>query len=274
MLQYIKDHEVPFDFYSWHTYADMSFDPYDAVRLASETRRVLDAKGFQKVESILSEWNLSADFTKDEEPELSSMENAAFIGSVLMNLQDSQVDFAHVYRGDTLWMGLFNKDGSYRKPAYAFRATGMMLETPDRVDVTGTDTYGFNVLAGRSKDGRRMQILVVNYEVPAQHTPPILRMMQKMKEQGVSLDMPPGLDLASMKSLPPRTDIAYHDNKGYNLTVTGLPWGAGGYTIKRYRLTKNEDFTLVEKGKGEGGKATLSNPLPPPGLELIVLEAK
>jgi hypothetical protein len=274
LLDYIKEHEVPFDFYSWHTYADMSYDPYDAVTIGSETRLLLDNKGFTKVESILSEWNLSADFTKDEEPELSSMENAAFVGSVLMNLQDSQVDFAHFYRGDTLWMGLFNNDGSYRKPAYAFRAAGMMLDTPDRLDAFGGDTYGFNVLAGRSKSSKRVQILIDNYQIPAQHTPPILRMMQKMKDQGTGMDTGTNIDPSTFKFPPIRTGINYSNNKGYSLTVTNLPWGNHPFTIKRYRLTKTEDFALIDQGKGEGGKATLSNPLPPPGMELIVLETK
>ncbi len=273
LLDYIGEHNVPFDFYSWHTYADMSFDPYDAVAIASDTRLLLDNKGFTKVESILSEWNLSADFTKDEEPELSSMENAAFIGSTLMNLQDSSVDFAHFYRADPLWMGLFNIDGSYRKPAYTFRATGMMLDTPDRLDASGGDTNGFNVLAGRSKDNKRVQILIDNYEIPAQHLPPMFRMMQKLKEQGISMDGP-AIDPSTFKFPPIRTGIKYSDNRGYNLTVSNLPWGNRPFTIKRYRLTKTEDFVLIEQKKAEGATASLANPLPPPGLELIVLEAK
>jgi hypothetical protein len=244
------------------------------VVIASETRLLLDHKGFTKVESILSEWNLSADFTKDEEPELSSMENAAFIGSVIMNLEDAQLDFAHLYRGDTLWMGLFNNDGSYRKPAYTFRAMGMMQDTPDRVDASGGDTNGFNVLAGRSRDNKRVQILIDNYEIPAQHTPPIFRMMQKMKEQGISMDTPANIDLSSFKYPPVRTGIQYSNNKGYSLTVRNLPWGNRPFIIKRYRLTKTENFTLVEQKKAEGVVASFSNPLPAPGLELIVLETK
>jgi hypothetical protein len=274
LLDYIRQHETPFDFYSWHTYADMSFDPYDAVRIGGETRQVLDNWGFNKVRSILSEWNLSADFTKDEEPELASMENAAFIASAMMNLQDSEVDFAQLYRGDALWMGLFNTDGSYRKPAYAFRANGMMLDTPDRLQASGEDINGFNVLAGRSRDGKRVQILIDNYEIPAQHVPPISRMMQKMKEQGISMDLGTNFDISTFKYLPKRADIQYSNNKGYALTVSNLPWGNRPFTIKRYRLTKTEDFALVEQAKAKGATAAFSNPLPPPALELIVLESK
>ena len=274
LLDYIKEHNLPLDFYSWHTYADMSFDPYDAVRIGREIRRVLDSKGFNNVQSILSEWNLSADFTQDEEPQLASMENAAFIASVMMNLQDSQVDFAQLYRGDSLWMGLFNRDGSYRKPAYAFKANGMMLDTPERLQASGGDLYGFNVLAGRSRDSRRVQILIDNYQIPAQHTPPIARMMEKMKEQGISMDLGTNFNMSDFKFLPNRTGIHYSDNRGYNLTVSNLPWGNHPFTIKRYRLTKTQNFVLVERKTAQGPAASLSHPLPPPGLELIVLEAK
>jgi xylan 1,4-beta-xylosidase len=62
-LDYCAKHQVPLDFYSWHTYADSSADPYDAVRLGREIRAVLDAHGFPHSESILSEWNVTADFT-------------------------------------------------------------------------------------------------------------------------------------------------------------------------------------------------------------------
>ena len=102
----------------------------------------------------------------------------------------------------------------------------------------------------------------------------MIRMMQKMKEQGVSMDTPTNIDLSSFKFPPIRTGIQYSNNKGYSLTVSNLPWGNRPFTIKRYRLTKTENFTLVEQKKAEGATASLSNPLPAPGLELIVLESK
>ncbi len=95
-IDYCAAHQVPLDFYSWHTYANSSADPYDAVRLAREIRRVLDAHGFPKAESILSEWNLSADFTEKERAELEGMHNAAYIGAVLSYFQDAPLDHAHV----------------------------------------------------------------------------------------------------------------------------------------------------------------------------------
>lgn len=56
-FDYCAKHKAPLDFYSWHTYAIGSADPYDAVRLAKDIRKILDDHGFPKAESILSEWN-------------------------------------------------------------------------------------------------------------------------------------------------------------------------------------------------------------------------
>src|SRR5579864_3968415 len=139
-IDYCASHQLPLDFYSWHTYANGSADPYDAVRLAREIRGILDTHGFPHAESILSEWNLSANFTASEKAELQGEHNAAYIGAVLSYLQDTSIDHAHFYRGDAAWMGLFSLEGKYFKTAYTFKAMGKMLDTPQRLPVEGTDT--------------------------------------------------------------------------------------------------------------------------------------
>jgi hypothetical protein len=270
-LDYCAAHHLPLDFYSWHTYADFSGDPYDAVRIGKEIRGLLDAKGFKRVESHLTEWNLSADFTDAEKPVLQGMENAAFIGAVMIYLQDSPIDHAHFYRGDAAWMGLYGLQGESFKPAHAFRATAAVLKTPERLTLTGADTFGFAALAGRSRDGKTVQILISNYAIPAGSKP---HMMQLPPEVLKTLQESGGLDFSKMKFLSRRNEIEYRNNSGYNLTVTNLPWGRRAFTVKRYRLTKTEDFTLVNETSGSGGKLELSRPLPPPGLELIVLRRR
>ena len=51
--------------------------------------QVLDSHGFPNAESILSEWNLSSDFTEREKAELRGAHNAAFIGAVMSYFQDA-----------------------------------------------------------------------------------------------------------------------------------------------------------------------------------------
>ncbi|MGA2421429.1 MAG: hypothetical protein ABSG69_15240 [Candidatus Acidiferrum sp.] len=266
-IDYCAMHHVPLDFYSWHTYADSSADPYDSVRLAKLIRELLDAHGFPKAESILSEWNLTPDFTEGEKLRLRGEENAAFIGAVLSYFQDAPIDHAHFYRGDGAWMGLFDLQGKPFKTAYAFKAMGKMLDTPQRVAVTGPDTFGFAALAGRSADGNTLQLLISNYAIPDAAK---LHAMQIPAE--VMKTFPPNLDFSKIKSLPQRTDIVYHDNAGYNLTIDNLPWGNKPFRIKCYRISKTQNLDLVEEKELRGGRVTFSNALPPDAIELIVLQ--
>jgi xylan 1,4-beta-xylosidase len=269
LIDYCAAHKVPLDFYSWHTYADGSADPYDAVRLARDIRGILDARGFTKAENILSEWNLTPDFTPAEKARLQGEENAAFIGAALSYFQDAPIDHAQFYRGDAAWMGLFSLDGKYFKTAYTFEAMGKMLDTPQRLAVEGTDTFGFAALAGRSADGNTVQILISNYIIPASFQPHMMPMPPEVEKT-----LPSSLDFSKLKFLPRRTNIVYRDNSGYTLTIEHLPWGKGAFSIERYRIDKARNLDLVEKKTGAEGVLKLSNALAPDALELIVLRKR
>lgn len=266
-IDYCAHYHLPLDFFSWHTYANGSADPYDAVRLGKNIREMLDAHGYPNAESILSEWNLSADFTDAEKAELQGAHNAAYIGAVLSYLQDTHIDHAHFYRGDAAWMGLFDLNGKYFKTAYAFEAMGKMLDTPQRLSVEGTDTFGYAALAGRSKDGNLIQILISNYAIPKGYKPDMMPMPPELQKAA-----PPVPDMSKVKFLPLRTGIIYHDNTGYKLTITNLSWGAAEFTVKRYRISNEENLDLVSTHTATGNTLHLSHPLSPNTLELIVLQ--
>jgi xylan 1,4-beta-xylosidase len=268
-IDYCAARKLPLDFFSWHTYADRSADPYDAVRLARQIREVLDTHGFPKAESILSEWNLTPDFTADEKARLQGVDNAAYIGAVLSYFQDAPIDHAMFYRGDAAWMGLFDLQGEYFKTAYAFQAMGKMLDTPQRLSVEGTDTFGFAAVAGRSADGNTVQILISNYAIPAGFKPHIMQMPPEALKAS-----PPQPDASKLKLLPPRADIVYRDNAGYNLTINNLPWGKGAFSVKRYRISKTQSLALVEERSSEGGSFNLSDALAPNAVELVVLQRR
>ena len=266
-IDYCVKHKVPLDFYSWHTYADRSADPSDAVRLAQKIREILDERDLTRTESILSEWNLSADFTSDEEAILRSPENAAYIDAALSYFQEAPIDHAHFYRGDAAWMGLFDRQGNYLKTAHAFQAMARMLSTPHRIRATGGDTYGFAALAGRSQDKNTIQILISNYAIPAGYKPHELLMPPALAKSG-----PPLPDVSKVAFLPARKGIVYHDNAGYNLEVNNLPWGNAHFIVQRYRISKTQNLDLVEEKKGYGTAFTVSAPLAPDAVELIVLK--
>lgn len=268
-LDYCAAHHVPLDFFSWHTYADNSGDPYDGVRLAKDIRTLLDTHGFPKAENILSEWNLTPDFTEVAKARLRGEENAAFIGAALSYFQDAPLDHADFYRGDAAWMGLFGLDGKPFKIAYAFQAMGKMQDTPQRLAIDGADTFGFAALAGRSEDGNTLQILISNYALPEGfHPNPMTVPAEVMKT------VPSSVDFTKLKFLPLRKDIQYHDNSGYDLAIDNLPWGKTAFQMKRYRISKTKNLELMEETKGDGGSIKLSRELAPDAMELIVLQKK
>lgn len=255
LIEYCADHNVPLDFFSWHHYAGDSSDPYDLVRVARVVREILDSNGFQNAENHCDEWNLRADPLAAGPQSEGSMEAAAFMVSALIYAQDA-LDLSAVYSGTAGGLGLFERDGSYRKRAYAFKANGMMPKTPQRLAVAGGDTYGFAILAGRSADSKMVQVLMANYEIQQPQGPP---------RQTAA----PGSHPISR-----RKGIHYDNNRGYDLTVSNLPWGQREFSVKRYRITDKENLDLVGETSGKGGTFALSNPLPPPAIELIVLEQR
>jgi xylan 1,4-beta-xylosidase len=267
-IDFCKAHKLPLDFYSWHNYTDGSADTYDAIRVSKIIREILDTHGFPHAESILSEWNISADFTPAEESTLRGPEDAAYIGAELSYMQDAPVDHALFYRGDAAWMGLFDVKGQYFKSAYVFKAMGKMLETPQRLLVQGADTFGFAAIAGRSADGKLMQIVVSNYAIPPVSQRHKMEIPPELLKPGAGLP-----DFSSIKPLPPRDDIVYRDNAGYRLTIDNLPWGEKPFTMKRYRISESHNLDLVENKSATGPVLAISADLAPDGVELIVLDA-
>ena len=269
LLDYCKQRNVPLDFYSWHHYTMDSADPYDFNRIGDEIRKMMDAHGYSNAQSVLSEWNLTPDFTEPEKARLQGVVNAAFVGDVLIYLQDSTIDIAHFYRADAAWMGLFGLSGDYLKPAYTFQAMGTMLATPQRLALDGADTVGLAVLAGRSSDGNTVQILASNYEIPKDYKARPMELPAGALPKEVPMP-----DFSKTKSLPPRMDIKYNDNRGVRIRIEHLPWGKGGYRVQRYRLTDTENLSLVGDTTGSGDTLDISEPIAPPSVELIVVQRK
>ena len=95
------------------------------------------------------------------------MMHAAFTSTALTYLQVAPLDHALFYRGDPTVMGLFEADGQYRRSAAIFKFFGAMLDTPQRLAVSGADDDGFALLAGRSADGGLVQLIITQYGAKA-----------------------------------------------------------------------------------------------------------
>jgi hypothetical protein len=201
---------------------------------------------------IFPDWN--ADPGREESYQFGPSDRLieGIVACALTYLQDAPLDRSYYYTGNAGNMGSFEPDGSYRKKADALKATGAMLDAPRRLAVSGSDTMGFAVLAGRSVDQRTVQVLVSNYQVPQPQGPP-------------RQSAPPGSRGLERRQIRSETIPAYA------LRVAHLPWGKRPFTVKRYRTDEQHDFALMEEFETRGGALELERPLAPPAIELIVL---
>lgn len=250
-LQYVRAHRLPLDFFSWHWYATDSNDPQDFVRVARSVRARLDRNGFRKTLSMLNEWNYGL-----VEPGPVDLQRAAFITSSLLYLQDAPVDVSALYRADNV----FGPKGTTpHKTGHALIAMGRMQDTPIRLSAAGGDDNGLAVQAGRSKNGDAVQVLISNYQIPADLLGP--RKGPNVLTVGTEFSV----------TLLERRRVQYQKNGGYDLTLTQLERGRS-YRIERYRISAQDDLSLVDTSIGTGPTIHLVGTLPPPGIDLVVLK--
>lgn len=174
LLQYCRDHDVPLDFYSWHQYggmvgANLSFggNAYTYLGSAKRIRDALDANGFANSLSICDEWNSLID---QNNPYHDSFLAEAFTAEVLMYLDYANVYMANYWPMARGW-GLFDEYANYTKEAYAYKASSILREdTPTRLAVTSGLVMNVDpasadncaIMAGRSDDGMKVQVLLAD----------------------------------------------------------------------------------------------------------------
>lgn len=172
-LEYCRDNSVPLDFFSWHTYTD---DPYLFAQKARAIRVLLNEYGFARTESHLNEWNYLPE--NDWTPlslagqglkrrrwfeKMGGAQGAAFVVCALIYLQDSPIDVANYYAGDTNPFGLFDRYGAPKKTFYAMKAFRMLLDTPVRVKASAGRPGESAVCAGMNKDNTELTILAGSF---------------------------------------------------------------------------------------------------------------
>ncbi len=206
-LQYITDHDVPLDFFSWHRYAAT---PYEMSNASRHIHQLLDTYGYATVENINTEWNLDI-LTPQRDKD--NARNAAFTACCLTVFQDAQLDHAYRYRGnqDNNWLmrflgldlSLFTSTGVFKRPALSYLAMEEIVkETPLRLSTPPMDASdGITYLAGISEDRTNISILLSNFD--ATDTP-------------------------------------------YTLELSNLPWNAS-YTVAEYLIDETHHLEIINQ---------------------------
>lgn len=251
-LEYVRAERLPLNFYSWHWYATDSNDPLDFIRISKDLRTRLDKHGFARTRSMVTEWNYGL-----TDPPPPSLQRASFITAALIYMQDAPIDGATLYRADSV----FGSDGATPdKTGQALIALGRLKDTPYKLRVRGADLNGFAVEAARSEDGKTVQILLSNYQIPSENLGP--------RQADDVLHVPPVFDVRLLA----RRSVAYRNNGGYDLTIDRLPANRR-YSVERCRISASHDFTKVGSTLYSEVPIRLRDRLPPPGIELITIRA-
>jgi hypothetical protein len=170
-LSYCRAHEVPLDFFSWHTYTT---DPFKVSAKAARIRKMMDDTGYAKSESILDEWNYVKGWGDDWIYSLEvqagqfNQRGAAFFAAVMADCQNAPVDMLMYYDAgvSTTMNGLF--DIVTLKPIkgyYPFLAWSKLASRGAQVACMVQEAVAgqFHAVAAKGEDGT-LAVFVARYD--------------------------------------------------------------------------------------------------------------
>lgn len=152
---YMKEHAVPLDFYSWHTYTK---DPHHILTVEAEVRKMMDKYGYTEAENILNEWNYVRGWNNDDWTYSLAAEKglkgSSFTTAVMCGSQYMPLNMLMYYDARPCGMnGLFSTDNvSVRlKGYYPFRMFNALVKCGTALEAT-TDSDTLYVCAAKGKD--------------------------------------------------------------------------------------------------------------------------
>jgi len=180
-LSFCRDKKVPIDFFSWHSYSNVTIEPL--LTRIKTARSLLDEYGFTKTQSWCTEWkpvisgwkrirwrrNTARHTVRDAFAENRNHEAAAFMAGALLQMQDAPVDMAFYYSADDSPWSMFDVFGEPGRSYFAMKAFNQFLQAPNRVAVTGApEKDEISVGAGLAKDGKMAMLLASNFRSKTQ----------------------------------------------------------------------------------------------------------
>ncbi|MBQ8943195.1 MAG: hypothetical protein IJ050_01715, partial [Clostridia bacterium] len=134
-LNYIKEHNSPMDFFSWHSYTVTEKN----ARYIQYIKENLAKAGYGGAEIICDEWNYNP--TENDKIDRRYGANQT---SMLIMFQNEGLDMAHYYDGDDdgqLWAGLFVKGRQPSSAYYGFWAFGQLYKLGSQAKIKNLRLY-------------------------------------------------------------------------------------------------------------------------------------
>ncbi|NIA14316.1 MAG: hypothetical protein GWP08_09555 [Nitrospiraceae bacterium] len=250
--EYARDHGVPVDFVAPHNYSvrPQSFANQVYLKPNANWEVLFPYYGFPvDTPLVFSEWNRSINCSL-EGGVGNTIPGGCYVAASLITMAEMHpangphnVVMGHLFSAR---FQIWYPDGTPRAPGVALEAYGHDLygETPIRIASTGgrsDDPSGyvdFKVMAGKSEDNGKVNVLVAYYDV-------------------TNGDCPDNTDIGTV--IPLTVDI------------NNLPWGTGAFIWERWVHTSNYEMTLQASGSGSGGSFSTSQSMNANVLELYKL---
>lgn len=150
-LEYAQSHNVPIDFFDWHTYASLS----DNILFSEYPRKYLDKYGYTDTEIHIGEWNPGINLR-------GTLKDASNILSMMIGMHSTSVDMMMYYdfRWWSHYCGAVNPiTCDPFKAYYAFYAYGQLYDLKSAVNCA-CDDKDIYVLA--AKDKNKCRLLICN----------------------------------------------------------------------------------------------------------------
>ena len=152
-MQYIKDHNCPMDFFSWHSYDEPKYTALYANYVAEKLKEY----GYGHAEQHLNEWNCGPQ-NRDKAC------HAAATAGFLISMQNSPVDIGMFYDarcGTSIYGGLFNPMTLRPLKSYwAFPAFNELYRRKDQVEAESDTEDLYVAAAAGDPEGA---VLIVNF---------------------------------------------------------------------------------------------------------------
>ena len=176
LIEYINKNKLPFDFYSYHFYADATGDHKNIFEIQKYVKGVLNKHKYDKVKTYISEWNLTAYGSKENNSKLQSVFAGSFMVSFLINAEQAGIDKAYLYRADGAEFGLFDDRNSDIDPSkkdfatyaaqcmYLYNQFAIKREKPI-VLKEDPSKYGITTAGSKNTSGDELVFLLSNHKV-------------------------------------------------------------------------------------------------------------
>lgn len=268
-LEFVRENDLPLDFFSFLWFTDGSRDPLDYRYVAAELRALLDRHDFPDTDLTLCYWNYLA-VPSSSAP---AAEKGAFQAATAIYLQDTVIDHAFFFRADSGRDphygfvdpgGVGTADGAPDERSRALALAGRALRGR-RLAVTGGDESGLACAAGR--DGDVVRVLVANYVAPDVA-------LAERAEDRFTFRIPIGAERIELGlTLPPqRRELASAGVASARVDIRDLPWAGRTVSVTRTSITGAVDGPSDAR-VSDAGHIQLDLDLAPQSVLLLEIQA-